>query len=255
MTTKVGPVRLVIFDWAGTTVDHGCFGPLAAFRSAFQAFGVEVSAAEARIPMGLGKRDHSAALLRLQGIAQRWRCAQGEDPTDADVEAVYQRFIPLQLQTVGEHCKLVAEAMPCVAALRARGVRIGATTGYFRAAAERVRQAASEQGYKPDVCLCPDDVPEGRPAPWMIFRIMETLNIYPAPEVFKVGDTEVDMAEGRNAGVWCVGVLRSSSLVGCTEGRWNAMPARERAELQSDAARRLLDAGAHAVVENLAELP
>ena len=34
------PIQLVVFDWAGTTVDHGCFAPVAAFIESFARFGV-----------------------------------------------------------------------------------------------------------------------------------------------------------------------------------------------------------------------
>ncbi len=43
------------FDWAGTTVDYGCFAPLEVFMKIFQKRGVEITAAEARKPMGLLK--------------------------------------------------------------------------------------------------------------------------------------------------------------------------------------------------------
>jgi phosphonoacetaldehyde hydrolase len=255
LSAEPPPVRLVVFDWAGTTVDHGCFGPLAAFRSAFADSGVAVSAEEARVPMGLPKRDHVAALLRLPAVARRWQDAHGRPATEADVDAIYTRFVPRQLDALGDHCRLVPGLLECVAALRARGVRVGATTGYFRAAADRVRAAAAAQGYVPDRSLCPDDVPAGRPAPWMIFRLMETLDVYPPAAVLKIGDTAPDMAEGRNAGAWCVGVTRTGSLVGRTEEEFAALPAAERQELLAEAGRQLLDAGAHVVAESVADLP
>jgi phosphonoacetaldehyde hydrolase len=69
-----GPrIRLVVFDWAGTTVDHGSRAPVAAFVRAFAGHGVEVTPDEARGPMGLHKRDHIRAMLQMPAVARRWR--------------------------------------------------------------------------------------------------------------------------------------------------------------------------------------
>jgi phosphonoacetaldehyde hydrolase len=248
-------VRLVVFDWAGTTVDHGCFGPVAAFVRVFARHGIEVSPAEARGPMGLHKRDHLREMLNAPGIADRWRRAHGRDWAEPDLERLYQDFVPLQLEVIDEHSRLVPGLLDCVAELRRRGIKIGATTGYFREAAERVYRAAAAQGFAPDYCVCAEDVPEGRPAPWMIFRILEGLRVCPPSVVVKVGDTVPDIHEGLNAGTWSVGVTRTGSEVGCTEEELAALGAVERMARLTQARNKLLDAGAHAVLESLAELP
>jgi phosphonoacetaldehyde hydrolase len=248
-------LKLVVFDWAGTTIDHGCFAPVAAFRSAFAAFGVFVSTDEARAPMGLSKRDHVQAILEAPAVARRWLEVHGRSPTKADGDAVYEDFVPRQLEVVTDHCRLVPGLIECVAALRKRGLKIGATTGYFCAASDRVRAVAEAQGYVPDVSLCPDDVAGGRPAPWMMFRIMEALGVCPPTAVVKVGDTVPDMEEGRNAGAWCVGVTRTGSFVGRTENEVAALAPAERQALLAAAGRQLLEAGAHVVIESVADLP
>ena len=45
-------IKAVIFDWAGTTVDYGCFAPVQAFMGTFKAAGVEPTMEETRKPMG-----------------------------------------------------------------------------------------------------------------------------------------------------------------------------------------------------------
>jgi phosphonoacetaldehyde hydrolase len=89
----------------------------------------------------------------------------------------------------------------------------------------------------------------------MIFRIMEALNCFPPASVLKVGDTVPDIGEGLAAGAWSIGVLRSSSEVGCTEEEWAALPVVEQVRRLANCREKLLAAGAHAVVETLAELP
>jgi phosphonoacetaldehyde hydrolase len=248
-------VKLVVFDWAGTTVDHGSVAPLAAFVGAFAAHGVAVTAAQARAPMGLHKQDHIRAMLRDPAVVQAWRQVHGREATDDDVDRLYRDFIPLQMEVIDAHCRVVPHLLDAVAALRRMGVSIGATTGYFRAAAERVYAAARDQGYVPDACACAEDVPSGRPAPWMMFRLMQELGVYPPAAVVKVGDTVPDVEEGRNAGAWSVAVLRTGSEVGCTEDEWEALKAEERRERLAAARRKLMAAGAHAAIDTLAELP
>lgn len=248
-------VRLAVFDWAGTTVDHGCHAPVVPFVRAFAERGVEISSQEARGPMGLSKKDHLRALVRLPAVALRWRERNGRDASDDDVDELYRRFVPLQLEVIDEYADLVPGLLDCTAVLRSRGIAIGATTGYFREAAERVYVRAAASGYRPDCCICAEDVSAGRPAPWMIFRIMETLEIYPPAAVVKVGDTVHDIGEGLAAGAWSVGVVTSSSDIGCTEREWAALPADEQRHRAERCRAKLWDAGAHAVVDTLAELP
>jgi phosphonoacetaldehyde hydrolase len=248
-------VKLVVFDWAGTTVDHGSMAPLEGFVRAFAAEGVAVTPAEARGPMGLEKVEHLRGILRMPAVAQRWRQARGHDWTEADVERLYQVFVHMQLAALDDHGDLVPGLLDCVEDLRRKGIRIGGTTGYFRTAAERVYAAARTRGYVPDCSVCAEDVPQGRPAPWMLFRIMEALRIWPPCAVVKVGDTVPDVEEGLAAGAWSIGVLRTGSEVGCTANEWTALaPAEQKQRLESARAR-LLAAGAHATIETLAELP
>jgi phosphonoacetaldehyde hydrolase len=245
----------VVFDWAGTTIDHGSRAPVAPFIRAFAARGVEITEEEARGPMGLHKTDHLRALLQLPAVALRWRERHGGAATENDLDDLYRRFMPLQLEVIDEFTGLVPGLLDCVEGLRRQGIRIGASTGYFRAAAERVYRAAAVQGYRPDHCVCAEEVPMGRPAPWMIFRIMEALDLFPPATVVKVGDTVPDIGEGLAAGAWSVGVLRSSSEVGCTEHEWVALPPTEQVRRLAACREKLVAAGAHAVVESLVELP
>ena len=255
MQSHEATVRLVVFDWAGTTVDHGCQAPLMPFVRAFAGRGVEIRLEEARQPMGLHKKDHLRALLQLPDVSRLWRARHGDEATESDIDDLYCHFMRFQLEVIDEFTRLVPDLLGVVDVLRKRGIAIGASTGYFRAAAERVYRAAAAQGYRPDHCVCAEDVPAGRPSPWMIYRIMEALGHFPPAVVVKVGDTVPDIGEGLSAGAWSVGVLRSSSYVGCTEEEWVALARGEQVRRLASCREKLLAAGAHAVVETLEELP
>lgn len=249
-------IRLVVLDWAGTTVDHGCLAPMRPFVETLAAAGVAISADEARGPMGLDKKDHLRALLASPEVAARFAERNGRPATETDVSRLYeQEFVPRQLGALAGAGRLVPGLLECVQALRAREVRIGSSTGYFRDALERVAAEARAQGYAPDALLCPSDVPAGRPEPWMLFRNMEATGVWPPAAVVKVGDTVVDVEEGRNAGAWSVGVARTGSLVGLDAAALAALPAAEQAARVGRARATLEAAGAHFVLDSVAELP
>ncbi len=242
------PIKLVVFDWAGTAVDHGCVAPLQAFVELFARHGVQVSPAQARAPMGLDKGDHIRAMLADPDIRALWRQAHGRNWTEDDFHSLYQRFQTLQLEIIDHHSGIVPHLLETVASLRAQGIRVGATTGYFKEAADRVAAAARRAGYEPECSVCAPEVSAGRPAPWMLFRVMERLNVYPPAAVVKIGDTVPDIGEGRSAGAWSIGVLQTSSEVGLSHAEWDRLPAGERESRLAGAGRKLLAAGAHAVI-------
>jgi phosphonoacetaldehyde hydrolase len=89
----------------------------------------------------------------------------------------------------------------------------------------------------------------------MIFNSMEALGVYPPAAVVKVGDTVPDVDEGLHAGAWSVGVVRSSSEVGCTEEELKTLPERERQAKLAAARQKLLAAGAHRVIDAIGDVP
>jgi phosphonoacetaldehyde hydrolase len=248
-------VKLVVLDWAGTTVDFGSCAPAGAFVRAFAARGVEVSPAEARRPMGLYKKDHLRAMLSAPEIADRWQAAHGRDWAKDDVEELYQLVTPMQVAAAELCSALTPCVLDAVSWLRDRGIRVAATTGYFHAAADAVYAAAARQGYVPDFVICADEVPAGRPAPWMIFRAMEATGVYPPAAVVKIGDTLIDVEDGLNAGVWSVAVVDSSNEMGLTEAEFRALASPDREARRAAVRDRFLAAGAHSVIDSLAEMP
>ncbi len=248
-------IKLVVFDWAGTTVDFGSRAPAASFAKVFAAHGVEVSDDQARGPMGLSKREHLATMFGMPEIASRWKSMHAREWTETDVDMMYEEFVPIQLKAIEEHADLVPDLLDVVRQLRARGLKIGGSTGYFREAARAVAERAAERGFKPDDNVCADDVPQGRPAPWMIYRLMQNLGVYPASSVVKVGDTIADVQAGLHAGCWTVGVCDSSSLMGLSLQEYRTLPEDERTSRLMRTAQRFQDAGCHAVVESIQQLP
>ena len=194
-------------------------------------------------------------MLRLSSVASRWKAAFGHAPTSADTDAIYERFLPLQAAEALSRTDVIPGALSCLAALREKKIAVGTTTGYPRSIGQPVADAASAQGWVADYCIFPDDVRTGRPAPWMIFRLMELTGVYPVTAVLKIGDTVPDIEEGRNAGVWTIGVTETGSEIGLALEECQSLPKGERTRRAAVAGEKLIRAGAHAVIGSVAELP
>ncbi len=254
--TYRGPIRLAVFDWAGTTVDYGCLAPVQVFVDVFKLRGVEITLDEARGPMGLAKKDHIEALSKTAPIAARWREAHGHDCTEQEVTDMYEKdFKRMQVESTANFTDLIPGIVECVRDLRARGIKIGSSSGYFTEAMELVYRAAERQGYMPDSNFCTSDVPAGRPEPWMMYANMREARAFPPEGVIKIGDTDPDIGEGVNAGTWTVGVSKSGNEVGLTEEEVNRLTPQDRALRISLAERKLRKCGAHYVVETVRDLP
>ncbi|RQW27919.1 phosphonoacetaldehyde hydrolase [Rhodobacteraceae bacterium CH30] len=249
-------LEAVIFDWAGTVVDFGSFAPTQVLIEVFAAAGVEVSLAEAREPMGLAKWMHIRTLGRLPEVAKRWHARYGREMTDADVDQLYSQFMPLQIKRVAAYSQPIPGAFETVDQLRARGLKIGSCTGYPREVMDRLLPAAAAAGFSPNHTVAADDLPAGgRPGPWMALASVIALAIGDVRHCVKVDDTLPGIEEGARAGMWTVGVSVSGNLTGLTLEEWQALPPAVRAERQDKAAAQLRAAGAHYVVETIAELP
>jgi len=247
-------VKAVIFDWSGTVVDFGSRAPAAAFIEVFREFGVHLTVAEARGPMGLPKRDHLRALGSVPRIAAAWRSAHGRGFADADVDRLHDVFEPLTARVAARHADLVPGVAGVVAELRRRGVKIGSTTGYTRPIMESVLPIAARQGFAPDNLVCAGDLPAGRPTPLMMYRCFVELAVWPAAAVVKVDDTAPGIEEATAAGSWAVGVAMSGNAVGLAPERLAGLDAAETARLREDAAAELRAAGAHYVIDTVADL-
>lgn len=246
-------LQAVILDWAGTTIDYGCQAPAAVFIEVFRKHGVDITIQEAREPMGMFKRDHIAAITQMPAVSARWMAVHGRAPNDNDVEALYQSFSPVQMAALADHAGLIPGAREAVDAFRARGLKIGSCTGYTRAMMDVLAPLASQQGYAPDALVCGDEVRAGRPAPWMALQNALLLDVFPMAAIVKIGDTPVDMHEGRNAGMWTIGVALTGNEVGLTQAETTSLTSAERTARLETAYGRLRAAGAHFVVETLAD--
>lgn len=250
-------LEAVIFDWAGTMVDFGSFAPTQIFVDAFaQAYGFAISLEEARRPMGLGKWQHIEALGQDTDVGPRWQSQFGRPMSQDDVRHIYETFIPLQVERVGAHSELIPGALSVVQELRQRGLKIGSTTGYPREVMQRLMALAAKNGYTPDCTVCADDLAAGaRPGPWMALACVQDLHIGAVSHCVKVDDTVPGIAEGLNAGMWTVGLALSGSPAGWTKADYENADEDTRSAVRERVKPLFKKAGAHFVIDTVADLP
>jgi phosphonoacetaldehyde hydrolase len=138
--------------------------------------------------------------------------------------------------------------------LRRKGVKIGSTTGYTREIMAEILPIAAAQGFKPDSLVCTGDTPDGRPTPFMLYKTLLDLEVWPAWSAIKVDDTEVGIAEGLNGGAWTVGVSVSGNCFGLSREDAAALAPADFAERRKAAVKTLERAGAHYAIDSVAEL-
>jgi phosphonoacetaldehyde hydrolase len=247
-------IKAVVFDWAGTMIDFGSCAPVEAMTAAFAQAGINISAAQVRRDMGRAKRDHVEAILLSPEVVIAWQAAHRTHPTTADGDRIYAALEPLMAESAARHTVLIPGAAEIATSLRAAGVKIGSCTGYTREMMAGIIPHAAAQGYAPDYVVCAGETHAGRPSPLMLWKNLVELGAWPAEACVKVDDADVGIAEGINAGCWTVGVAASGNAVGLSYDAFHALDPAERERLTGIAAEELYAAGAHYVIDTVADL-
>lgn len=194
---------LVVFDIAGTTVsDKGNVNQ--AFRDALAEDNIQVPIDEVNTLMGYRKID---AIMRM--VVKHAPQVTGSGQAEL-VNRIHDRFNRIMVDFYRNDASL--EPLPFAeelfALLQEKGIKVALNTGFTRVITDAILQKLGwDKAAFIHAVICSDEVPEGRPQPYMIRSVMQQLGITDAAEVVKVGDTEVDVNEGRNAGCgWVVSV-------------------------------------------------
>ena len=189
------PIRLVILDMGGTIIEDRGDVP-ETLRSAMEHHGIRSTKEEINRWRGASKRE----------VIGRFVAAQLGAGRDELIDKIHAEFTA-RLIEVYKSVPPVKGAEQAIRQLRAGGRLVAATTGFDRAIALSIIRRL---GWEPDLAavITSDDVPLGRPAPYMIFRAMEAARVQSVAEVAVVGDTPLDLQSANNAGVRAViGVL------------------------------------------------
>lgn len=171
----------------------------------------------------MGKWDHIRTLCDQPQISERYKKVFGRTPSDDDVTAIYQRFMPLQIEKIAEHSALIPGALETIAQLRGQGIKIGSCSGYPAQVMAKVVELAATRGYTADHVVATDQVPNGRPWPAQALANVIALGIDDVGACVKVDDTVPGILEGRRAGMWTVALVCSGNALGLTYEQYRAL--------------------------------
>lgn len=96
-------IEAVIFDWAGTTVDYGCFAPVQAFKDAFNAYGIDPTFDQIREPMGMLKIDHIKRMLEMPTINEAFKAKYNRNYNKKDIDKIYELFEASLMAGITKH--------------------------------------------------------------------------------------------------------------------------------------------------------
>jgi phosphonatase-like hydrolase len=187
-------IQLVVFDIAGTTVrDKGNVAD--SFIAAFRDFGFEIPFEEAQKVMGFRKIDAIAMLLE--------KFAPEKKDDEMLIDRIHTRFIDTMIAFYKDDEELAPfpHAEKLFSTLQNKGIKVALNTGFTRSITDAIlhRLRWDERNTDIDRVICSDEVPMGRPSPDMINTLIGSLGIDSPSKVLKIGDTEVDVEEGRSA--------------------------------------------------------
>lgn len=249
-------IKGIILDWAGTIVDFGSLAPMGAFVDLFARHRVEISIAQARVPMGLPKIDHIVALGTLPDVALQWQQQQGRSFQYQDAQNLLQEFEPMSAQAAMDRSAFIPGFMAVYQSLKSQGMRFATTTGYTRKIMTPLIQKACDQGFEPSLVICCDDVVRSRPDPMGVQLCLKAMHLENhAHLAIKVDDTAPGLSEGLAAGCWTVGVAASGNALGWELHEWESASEDEKSQALIPAAAQLQGAGAHEVIDSVAQLP
>jgi len=254
-----GKVRACILDWSGTICDKYVIAPAIVFQKIFFQYGVEVTMEEVRKPMGLRKDLHiKDMLLNNKNISTRWTQIYGKDPTEKDVDKMFKDFVPMQIDCLAEYSEILPNVKETIDILRnEHNVKIGLTTGFTRDMVNVLEKNVNSQGVFLDSTVAGDDVQNGyRPAPHMVYKNLDILDISPINSVVKVDDTIGGIGEGLNAGCWAVGVSKYSNYMNIDNIEHSEQLSDSELEQRHKISKETLEkAGAHYVIDSIVDLP
>ncbi|PJG57464.1 HAD-IA family hydrolase, partial [Aeromonas cavernicola] len=184
-----------------------------------------------------------------------WQARFGHPMSHAEVDHIYRTFMPLQIAAVARYAAPIPGVLAVLNQLRDQGLRIGSCSGYPRPVMEALVPAAAAHGYQPEHWVASDDLAAGaRPGPWMALANVIALGIAGVHRAIKVDDSVPGISEGLNAGMWTVGLSVSGNEFGATWDEFTAMSEAEIAARRTPAEAKLRAAGAHYVIDTLADI-
>lgn len=194
-------VDMVVFDMAGTTVNEDNI----VYKTVQQVIndeGFNISLQDV-LEHGAGKEKYQAIIDILTKVTS---CKNPENIA----KKAFSNFKPI-LEKLYQNLDVVAfdRVEELLDVLKNNNIKVILNTGYdAKVANQLLKKLGWKKGVNYDALLTADDVIKGRPDKEMICKAMKIFKVTDASRVLKVGDSAIDIEEGKNANCGItVGVL------------------------------------------------
>jgi phosphoglycolate phosphatase len=191
-------IELAIFDMAGTTINDRD-EVYRVLRESTERQGATYTDEEFQQWMGTEKRWAITNLLQIGGV----------EANEALIEESWSWFREELRRTYTDNPPVPLDGVEqALRELKAQGLKIGLTTGFSREIADMILDSLGwNDGGIIDLSVAGDEVPAGRPEPFLIQKVMADLGVQDTAAVVSAGDTASDVESARRAGVTSIGVL------------------------------------------------
>ncbi|WP_344767697.1 phosphonatase-like hydrolase [Pedobacter ginsengiterrae] len=185
-------ISMVVFDMAGTTVNEDNLVYKTLLKVINDA-GFELNL-EQVLELGAGKEKRQA----IRSLIDNFYAEKNEDV----ISKIYEHFIVELTNAYKEEAILPQpNVIEVFFQLKQKGIITVLNTGYDRKTAQAIIDKLGwQEGIEFDGLVTASDVEHNRPDPDMIFFAMKRFNIKDSESVIKVGDSTIDILEGKNAG-------------------------------------------------------
>lgn len=185
-------IKMIVFDMAGTTIDEQNI-VYKTLQSTIDSNGYQCTLDEVLL-LGAGKE-------KLNAISDILKAKNpNQDITDVTLQIFEDFKINLKEAYRDAEIKPLPNVENVFRLLKQKNIKVVLNTGYdYFTAATLLKKLNWKPGLDYDALITADDVKNGRPAPDMILKIMEIFEIKNPSEIVKVGDSIVDIEEGKAA--------------------------------------------------------
>lgn len=247
-------VKACIFDLGGTIVDRYSITPLKSLIETFKRHNININNDLIFKDMGIDKRIHIENILDDTNIYQKWFKQYKCNPEYDDVLKLYETFKTLQTDK-SKTIDIIPETYGIFKYLKNDNIKIGITTEFDKNNANIIGRVLNDNICKLDNIVSSTCVKKSRPHIDMIYKNMRDLGISDPKTIIKIDDTNVGIKEGKNAGLWTIGVARWSTYMNVLPHNYNNMNDTIIEEKLKKSKEKLKQSQPDFIIETLDDLP
>ena len=198
-------IKMVMFDMAGTTIKDND-EVLHCFHQASQISGLKTDLKLLNALMGWSKVEVFRLLWTEElGDVTAERIERQARKTFKIFKDILENYYNATPVEPTEGCLETFDF------LKSKGIKIALNTGFYRGVTDiLLKKLDWKVGETIDFSVSSDEVLRGRPEPYMIRAAMENFKINNVRHIIKIGDTPVDLQEGRAVGCWNFGLTNGT---------------------------------------------